>query len=185
VAGFIDAAKPGYYSANRIWSKPPQNAANIELIPLVTVTPEESRQGPLLAWAFKNYSYHAVNVVAWVYACRNVPMCNKDNTQTAPADYKSRVVIPLAARDLTRGAPESLYIYHVGTRGPGFSARISYCYFTSVDDPTEKDTFDVVTWANTSTSQTPCRDILSPPQTGSPGLEELHDAQQDAKRDTQ
>jgi hypothetical protein len=186
--GYIYATKAGYDSGDRRWSVPPQNGANIELKPLVTATFEESPHRYELAWAFTNNSDRPVDVVAWVYACRNVPMCNRANTQTAPADRKSRAVIPLAETIVPPGSPRTFYVFRVqGARGDGFSAKLSYCYFTSVDGPTKTRTpaFDVVTWANTSKSDTPCRDILSPPPTDTPDIEKVHDAQRDAQRDTE
>jgi hypothetical protein len=111
--------------------------------------------------SFENTSGRNVTVVFWLYNCHNIDQCNPDNKMEQPADAQSlhSVVLPIAS-------PVQTYTYIFHRHRPhrydaDFGARVSYCYFSSIDLPNDDaNSFDVLSWPGKGS----CRDMLSPPQ---------------------
>lgn len=164
-----------------------RSAIDIPMAPLVQMTFVAPPPFQPLTYTFSNYSGRDVTVVAWGFECRNTEKCDPANTQTKWAGWRNRKVLAIPPD----GTPATFTLEREKIpRGfhNGYSAQLSYCYFTSFDPPykphnfeaTEADdttflddlssiaglSFDIVTWPTAPPAPpapTSCRTLLIPP----------------------
>lgn len=154
-----------------------RRAFNFELRPPVFVQDVEGDARRSIR--FLNLTDRNVTVLYWAYGCDNLAQCgdNSGTMKTPGSGTGALNKILLSGRSASKyldfsptptptpagndPGPAHQGHHHVPADVP-FSAQVSYCYFSTVDFPNDKDDFDVVSWPGKDS----CRAILAAPPSG-------------------